>query len=136
MKNENRVDEMIDILKELQGYIPCVKKSVEVSIPGLDVVETVNADVLHSVLFGGDQLTRVRASSAQIASSNHQSREGRLEGFQPVREAWHCKVCFLGVWPCILTYMHSVTTCKVLLRRTHRRSGLLSFIYYQKKLNF
>ncbi len=82
---------MIDILKELQGYNRCVKKSNEIPIPDVDVVETVNADVLHTVLFGGAQLPRVQTSSAQIASSNHQSRGGRLEGFKPVVEDWHSK---------------------------------------------
>ena len=61
LKNENIVEEMIDIMLKMHDYVP---------IKHHEVVDektqcSVAADVFHSVLFGGDQLTHKRAETAK-----------------------------------------------------------------------
>ena len=51
----------------------------------------------HQILFGGDQLTAVRARSAQEIRTNSETGLGHLEGLVPVAEDWHAKVRLLGV---------------------------------------
>ncbi len=98
LKNENRIDEMIDILKQLQGYIPCVKKSVEIPIQDLDVVETVNADVLHAILFGGDQLTRRSLVRFQPEPGFFSNSDGIGQYMWPRFLSAVIKKMIIGVW--------------------------------------
>ena len=52
---------------------------------------------MHKVLVGGDQLTvaRMKGSKSMLEDSQHDAR--RLDGFIPVVEDWHTKVCLLEV---------------------------------------
>ncbi len=113
MKNENKVDEVVDILSTLQEYVPTQKLSANLKVPGKDEMDKVTAERMHQLLFGGDQLTVARAKGAQRVRENSQHAMGRLEGFVPVVEDWHAKVCLLEVLstctilaysPCILFY--------------------------------
>ena len=96
MKNENKLDEMVDILSTIQRYVPMKECVSTVEIP-----ETGPADVkmesMHKVLLGGDQLTAERARGAQRIRQNPQHAAGRLEGIIPVAADWHAKVCFMEV---------------------------------------
>ena len=80
IKSENRTEEMIEILHHIQQYTP-------VSSTGKIV----------PILFGGDQLTRERASGAQNANSQSSDPLGRLHGVIPKSEDWHTLVCFYQV---------------------------------------
>ena len=42
-------------------------------------------------------MTAARARSSERVRKNSERRKDRLEGFQPVVEGWHAKVCLLGV---------------------------------------
>ena len=119
MKNENRLDEMVDILATLHKYVPLhevttqpeetqekelttqseetqeeelTTLSEETQEKELTVIET-----LHKIIFGGDLLTAVRAKGAQRIRQNSERPVGRLEGFIPVAEDWHAKVALLEV---------------------------------------
>ena len=46
---------------------------------------------------GGDQLTIARIRGSQSILSNSDNGEERLEGFVPVIEDWHTKMCFMEV---------------------------------------
>ena len=48
-------------------------------------------------LFGGDQLTCVRARSANWLRCSHDSPEFALQGIVPVVEDWHARMCLLRV---------------------------------------
>lgn len=61
----------------------------------------------HHILIGGDQLTAERIRGAQSMRRNSTHAAGRLEGFIPVSEDWHAKVCFLEVCTYACTY-HNV----------------------------
>ena len=44
---------------------------------------------IHKIVFGGDQLTKVRTVSAIKIKSNGETPSARLEGFKPTVEDWH-----------------------------------------------
>lgn len=85
LKNENKLDEMVDILSELQRFVPTAEGGSDGKTP------------IHQVLFGGDQLTAKRARSAIRIRANSVTDADRLQGFIPVSEDWHTKVIFLEV---------------------------------------
>ena len=122
MKNENRLDEMVDILATLHKYVPLhevttqpeetqkkefttqseetqeeelTTQSEETQEKELTIIE-----ILHKIIFGGDLLTAVRAKGAQWIRQNSEHPVGRLEGFIPVAEDWHAKVALLEVHTC------------------------------------
>ncbi len=77
-KNENKTDEMIDILTELHdNYLPVVQHENTTTIP-------------ERCYFGGDQLTDERARNAVLARSDGDDMHEQLKGFIPKVEDWHC----------------------------------------------
>ena len=58
LRNENKLDEMCDILSELQTYCPLI------SVPSVIKLPNGNTLVSDEILFAGDQLTRARAVGA------------------------------------------------------------------------
>ena len=85
LKNENKLDEMIDILSGIHHYVP--------SAGG----DSADGGVFHQVLLGGDQLTTKRGRAAIRLRDNSTSDRDRLQGFIPVTEDWHTKVVLLEV---------------------------------------
>ena len=84
LKNEIKNQDMIDVLANLQQYVPV--KSVEDEIVDScngEVVKIV-ADEFHYVLFGGDQLTAERATGAKWSINNENRGYDRLEGYSLV----------------------------------------------------
>ncbi len=98
MKNENKYEEMVDIMEDLHEYVPTVSSKVEVDVPGAEN-ETVELDMdqFHYILMGGDQLTAARARGTKAIRSNSERQKEKLEGLVPVCEDWHSKMCLLGV---------------------------------------
>ena len=120
LKNEQKHDEMVEILDHLQQYVPSVTTTEKVHAPGLSepaeifvdkfhhlalgrllvYLTAVDSNSYHSVLFcltGGDQLTAARTRSSQRIRCNSVRGKDRLEGVVAVVEDWHAKVCLLGV---------------------------------------
>ncbi len=82
-KNENATDDMIEILKKFQSYLPFT---------------TVNGvKVFTNQLCAGDQLSVERAVNAIHAVSNGYTPEDRLEGFNMQLGDWHTGVKILEV---------------------------------------
>lgn len=79
-KCENKSEDMIDILEHIQQYSP---KSEDGRI--------------YPIFFGGDQLTRERASAAQEAKLQSSTTQRKLKGVIPKSEDWHTLVCFYQV---------------------------------------
>ena len=103
LKNENVLSEMVEILDELHKYVPTKQTTqttldVEV-VHGQDEVEhlSLTVDHFHHILLGGDQLTIARARGCQRIRNNSESRRACLEGFFPVVEDWHTKMCYMKV---------------------------------------
>ena len=91
------MDEMVDILAYLHQYVPMKTSNQVISVPGTEESEVIESEDLHRLLIGGDQLTVERIKGAQSLRKNSTHAAGRLEGFVPVSEDWHAKVCFLQV---------------------------------------
>ena len=91
-KNEMYTKEIIGIMTEMQKYTPSIKKTATVLVA--DREYQVKHDVLHPLLFGGDQLTVKNACSAQTAKSAEPLELGRLV---PVFEDWYARVALLNV---------------------------------------
>lgn len=79
MKNEAKVDDMVDIMQKLQGYL------------GKDYCDE------RVVACGGDQLTCERQVGAQRLTRCSKFKHERLELLEPVTEDWHCLVSLLRV---------------------------------------
>ena len=97
LKNENKLDEMVDILQHLQKYAPSTSHTREVSVPTTNEVRSLTKIAFHRLLFGGDQLTAKRARGGVRIRNNSTNSADRLEGLLPVAEDWHAKVIFLEV---------------------------------------
>ena len=97
MKNENKTDEMVDIRSHLHQYVPMRIETKVINVPDTEVSEELQSENLHHLIIGGDQLTAERIRGAQSMRKNSTHASGRLEGFIPVSEDWHAKVCFLQV---------------------------------------
>lgn len=97
LKNEVVTDEMIGILSELQKYVPKHTTTKACEHPSRPEEIQYHRDVFHQLLFGGDQLTLERIRSAQMARSNSNREEDKLQGFLPVIEDWHAEVILLSV---------------------------------------
>ena len=91
-KNENKSGEMVDILSYLHQYVPMQSETKVVNVPEIEDREFENLD---HILIGGDQLTS--EDLAQSLHKNSAHAAGCLEGFLPISEDWHAKVCCLQV---------------------------------------
>lgn len=98
-KNKNKNEDMKSILAHLEQYVPVQSDSDIVSDPATDMEMKVFIDRFHYLLFGGDQLTVERATCTKEHNDNEPRGLDRLQGFLPVVEDWHAKVCLLTVRP-------------------------------------
>ena len=97
MKDENKLEEMVDILQELQKFVPSKSETKDVQVPDTNEVRSLSEIAFHRLLFGGDQLTAKRARDGVRIQNNSTNSADRLEGLLPVFEDWHTKVVFLEV---------------------------------------
>ena len=106
-RNENKVEEMCDIMDKIHDYVP--SKHVVETFPLFEDDDDVEIDeeMFHQILLGGDQLTIARARGSIAARQDHRTRRERLEGLFPVVEDWHAKQCLLKVFHyCMHTCIH------------------------------
>ena len=80
MKSEQKGEDMIDILTHIHKYVPRDQRGK-----------------CMPVFFGGDQLTRERATGAQDAKLQSEDQVHRLQGVIPKVEDWHTLVIFYQV---------------------------------------
>jgi len=95
LKNENKTEEMVDIMSHLHKYVPTLSSTHECTITTGEKVQEERA-VIHPILVGGDQLTVARARSAIKAKVNSQTASKRLAGIVPIAEDWHTKANFFS----------------------------------------
>ena len=95
-KNKNKNEDMKSILG---NNVPVQSDSDIMSDPATDMEMEVFIDRFHYLLFGGDQLTVERATGTKEHNDNEWRWLDRLQGFLPVVEDWHAKVCLLKVRP-------------------------------------
>jgi L1 cell adhesion molecule like protein len=93
LKNENVIEEMIEIMLEIHEYVPVTQYDVTDKYTQCKIVE----EVVHPILLSGDQLTRKRAEAAKELRRNSVTQSTQLKGLLPVCEDWHAKKTFLEV---------------------------------------
>lgn len=77
-QNENKGDEVVEIMSNLHQYVPTVKYVGDCFIPSTGVTAQVSKASLHPIIIGGDQLTAARARGAKKAKLNVDSPISRL----------------------------------------------------------
>ena len=88
---------MVDIMHHIHKYVPLCSYSEKEDVIGLDEAVDVPKANIHTILFGGDQLTACRARCAKKVMANGNDPIQRLEGLKPTVEDWHTKVVLLEV---------------------------------------
>ena len=79
LKNENRTEDMIEILEHAQQYVPTLEGR------------------LQKIFFGGDQLTCERIRGAKNARHQSPTPKGQLEGLSEKVEDWHALQAYYQV---------------------------------------
>ena len=78
-KNENKNEELIDLLEEVQQYVPSDSHDPQLCI------------------LAGDQLTAERIRGVQMIRAGSNNSQDRLECFFPTHADWHTQVLYLQV---------------------------------------
>jgi hypothetical protein len=89
LKGEQKNEDMVEILEDLQKYVPTVSMTESVDVPGESTPVQVHVDKFHHLEIGGDQMTASRTRSSQRIRSNSLRGKDRLEGMVPVVKDWH-----------------------------------------------
>ena len=99
LQNENKLEEMYNIMTGLHKYMPdpC-QLNFELSN---GEIYTTSDNTLHPILCGGDQLTACRCRGAQSLRCSHESAVDHLKGLVPVLEDWHPRLTLVKVCFCI-----------------------------------
>ena len=104
LKNETFISEMVEILDNIHKYVPTKQTTEEFIVPCVEEEsdnEHLSLDIDHFhhniILIGGDQLTVARIRGAQSVRNNSENGRNCLDGFIPVAEDWHAKMCYLKV---------------------------------------
>ena len=97
LKNENKADDMVEIMSHLHQYVPAVEHTKTVFVPSTGEMVQIKHAVFNKIFLGGDQLTVVRARGSQNAMENSISPSTRMRGLIPCIEDWHTKLNLLGV---------------------------------------
>ena len=118
LRNENKLDELCDILSELQTYCPLISVPSVIKLPNGNTLASDDVKY-HEILFGGDQLTRARAVGAIQLRAGHDEPTHKLIGLVPVIEDWHTRQTLLKVllFVCVNTisiilYVIYITLCR------------------------
>ena len=72
LKNENKLDEMVDIMEEMHKYVPLCQYAKDKIVPSSSDHESVVVQAVdfHRILLGGDFLTAKRGRVAQWIRAN------------------------------------------------------------------
>ena len=95
LHNENKLNEMAQILLALNKYVPVNYTEEKVDINGTLHVQP--ATELSPRLLFGDQLTSARVRGATALRCFHKTSLDRLEGFTPATSDWHARLCLVTV---------------------------------------
>ena len=79
LKNENKTEDMIEILEHAQQYVPT------------------HEGRLHKIFFGEDQLTCERIRGARNACRQSTTPKGQLKGLHEKVEDWHALQAYYQV---------------------------------------
>ena len=86
-------EDMTDILRHLQAYVPCVPTKKVFTVEPFEQTDY----HLLPTLVGGDQLSVARARGSILLQDSSENQFDKLSGLLPVSEDWHAKVCLMQV---------------------------------------
>ena len=95
--DENKTENMVDIMDVLQQYVPMMEMVKDYPVPSIGRTVQVVTALTHLLPFAMDQKTVVRARGAQKAKINAAFSSRRLAGLVPAVADWHTKVMLLNV---------------------------------------
>lgn len=106
LKNENKQEDMVNIMEHLTRYVPYITKEDAVfdDVSG-DMVPLIT-HIFHTVMLGGDQLTVERIRGSQRARCNADQELQTLKCLHGVVEDWHAEVAIMKVILCFHTYVY------------------------------
>jgi len=97
LKDENKSEDMVEILSELHKYVPShTVREKEVKTPSGRSV-TVPLMTLRRMLITGDQLTAARARGVKRDRANSLSAASRFDGLVPTAADFHVLLNLLDV---------------------------------------
>ena len=111
-KNENKGDDMMEIMYHIHKYVPLVDTFEETEVEtesGVTFGAEIPRSRIQQVIFGGNQLTAARARGAQGAKTNSFIPCLQLDRIIPCAEDWHMKLNFLEVCVHSLTIVYTCT---------------------------
>ena len=123
-KDENKLKEMVQILGHLHQYVPQLEFEEQTFVSETDEKLTVCKAATHNIMLGGDQLSKVRATSAIKIKANAEKPSKRLEGFIPTVEDWYAKLTLMEV--SLLFYSVNVYCMYLMCRLFGNTISLLS----------
>ena len=94
--NENKIDEMCQIMDILHKYVPRFNTKETILLPNGEEY-SFDTDNLFKILVGGDQLTVTRARSSIGIRRTHTTNTEKLHGLIPVVEDWHTRLTLMQV---------------------------------------
>ena len=92
----NRNAGNIEGRSQIRSICHTTSETVDIDDTEEDVVVVVQ-QLVHPILFGGDQLMVERSRNIQNVLSTSDTASARLEGIVPVAEDWHAKMCLYKV---------------------------------------
>lgn len=95
LHNENKLNEMTQILLALNKYVPSKTVETTADVDGETLAQ--EETQLGPRLIFGDQLTSARIRGATALRCFHKTSLTRLEGYIPVTSDWHARLCYVTV---------------------------------------
>lgn len=95
--NENKLDEMAQIIDHHMKLVPTKVAAGEYILPNRSTLEYDDTR-FFKILFGGDYLTAVRMRGAQSLRATEVKAVDRLDGVIPVVEDWHTRMTLVKVY--------------------------------------
>ena len=95
LNDENKLQEMVQILLGLNKYVPVEHTERTVEVNGTHVTQPITK--LWPRMLFGDQLTAARVRGAAALRSWHKTTLDRLEGHVPATSDWHARLCLVTV---------------------------------------
>ena len=96
-RNENKGDEIVDIMETIHSYVPMLQTSCQVFVASLNQHIDVQEARSFPILLHGDFFTAARARGAKKIKINSDSPSSRFEGLVPAAADWHTKLKVFGV---------------------------------------
>ena len=97
-KNENKREEMTEIVEALHQYVPgCDDHLLKGLMDSIFVPTTPLHNYSFQVPFGADQLTVERTRNVQLSRVNSGNKKDALQGLVPFISDWHAELTLLQV---------------------------------------